>query len=76
MPASRPIPAIGPGCHELRINDGNTTFRIVYYIDPEAVVILEVFSKKTRSTPKQTIEIARKRLRAYRRVVQEESRED
>jgi len=76
MPTSRPMPAIGPSCHELRINDGNTTFRIIYYVDPEAVVILEVFLKKTRTTPKQTIDVARKRLRAYRRAVQEESREN
>jgi len=76
MPVSRPMPDIGPNCHELRINDDDKTFRIVYYIDPEAVVILGVFLKKTRATPKQTIDVTRKRLRAYRHAVQEESRED
>jgi len=29
MPASRPMPAIGPRCHELRIVDENVTWRIV-----------------------------------------------
>jgi len=35
-------------------------------------VILEVFQKKTRTAPKQVIETAKKRLRAYQRVTREE----
>ena len=30
MPHSRPMPGIGPRCHELRIVDVNATWRIVY----------------------------------------------
>ena len=30
---------------------GRTTWRIVYRLDPNAVVILEVFAKKTAQTP-------------------------
>jgi phage-related protein len=73
MPASRPMPMIGANCHELRINDVNATWRIVYWIDDETVVILEVFQKKSRATPKQVIEAARKRLNAYRRVIRRDS---
>lgn len=40
MPDSRPMPNIRNGCHELRINDNNKTWRIVYYIDEDAIVIL------------------------------------
>ena len=69
MPASRPMPSIGPGCHELRVDDGSTTWRIAYAIQAEAIVILEVFQKKSRTTPKQVIELARKRLRAYQRAI-------
>ena len=65
LPASRPMPGIGPGCHELRVQDANVTWRIVYYVGREAIVVLDVFAKKTRSTPKRTIDIARKRLDAY-----------
>lgn len=72
MPASRPMPTVGSNCHELRVDDGEVTWRILYYIDSDAIAILEVFRKKTRTTPKQQIEIARKRLRAYLR----ETRED
>jgi len=65
LPWSRPMPSIGSRCHELRVNDGGQTWRIVYQIDLDAVVILEVFSKKTQATPKHVIEICKKRLRLY-----------
>jgi phage-related protein len=41
----------------------------MYRLDPDAVVILEVFSKKTQKTPKAVITAARVRLRAYDQVV-------
>src|SRR3972149_10757687 len=55
MPRSRPMPAIGPRCHELRIKDAGVTWRIIYRVDPDAIVILEVFSKKTPRTPEAVI---------------------
>ncbi len=65
LPESRPMPSIGPGCHELRVQDQTVTWRILYYVGREAVVILEVFAKKTRRTPKPVIRTARKRLDVY-----------
>lgn len=65
MPQSRPMPTIGPRCHELRINDEGGTWRIVYRVDPDAVVILEVFSKKTAQTPKPVIDNCKRRLKDY-----------
>jgi len=47
MPHSRPMPSIGARCHELRIIDADATWRILYRVDPDAVVILDVFNKKT-----------------------------
>jgi len=47
MPQSRPMPSIGARCHESRINDEAVTWRLVYRIDEDAIIILEVFSKKT-----------------------------
>ena len=47
MPHSRPMPSIGARCHELRIIDEAATWRIVYRIDTDAIIIAEVFSKKT-----------------------------
>lgn len=69
MPHSRPMPTIGGGCHELRIVDQGATWRIVYYVDRDAVVILDVFSKKTKETPKPVIDACKARLRSYRSVM-------
>ena len=52
MPHSRPMPNIGPRCHELRINDEKKRWRIVYRIDDDAIVVLDVFEKKTQKTPR------------------------
>jgi phage-related protein len=65
MPQSRPIPSIGGRCHELRINDADTTWRLIYRIDPDAIVIAEVFAKKTGKTPKEVIQACKKRLKEY-----------
>jgi phage-related protein len=65
LPHSRPMPGVGPRCHELRIQDAEVTWRIIYRTDPDAVVICEVFAKKTRATPRSVIEAARRRLNAY-----------
>ena len=70
MPHSRPMPRIGPRSHELRIADEEATWRILYYVGREAIVILEVFGKKTPTTPKSVIDIARKRLRQYQQIAE------
>lgn len=65
LPHSRPIPSIGKACHELRIQDANRTWRIIYHVDTDAIVILDVFAKTTRQTPQALIEACRARLRRY-----------
>lgn len=65
MPHSRPISAVGPRCHELRVVDEGVTWRIVYRIDPDAIVIVEVFAKKTAQTPAAVLEACRRRLKEY-----------
>jgi phage-related protein len=68
LPHSRPMPSIGRACHELRIQDQDQTWRIVYFVHPEAVVILSVFSKKTNTTPKPIVESSRRRLTQYKEL--------
>lgn len=65
LPHARAMPAIGSRCHELRIPDQDQTWRVVYRLDPDAVVILEVFSKKSRKTPKAVIDTCRARCKRY-----------
>ena len=69
LPHSRPMPGIGAQCHELRIGDHDQTWRIVYYVATDAIVILDVFSKKTRATPVQILQVCQKRLAAYVRAI-------
>jgi phage-related protein len=59
------MPSIGRRCHELRVPDVDQTWRIVYRVDPDAIVIGEVFAKKTAQTPAHVIETCRRRFRAY-----------
>jgi phage-related protein len=65
MPHSRPMPTIGKSCHELRARDANKTWRIVYFIDSEAIVILDVFAKTTTATPRSVMDTCKARLRKY-----------
>jgi phage-related protein len=67
MPESRPMPSIGPRCHELRIKDSEMQiiWRVIYRTDPDAVLIVDVFAKKTQRTPPEVIWQSKLRLRKY-----------
>ena len=68
LPESRPMRIVGPRCHELRIIDENLTWRIMYRIEDDCIVVLDVFEKKTRTTLKHVIDVCRNRLRRYGEV--------
>lgn len=65
LPQSRPMPTIGAHCHELRVRDKNKNWRIIYCLDEDAVLILEVFNKTTRTTPAEVVATCQRRLRLY-----------
>lgn len=44
------MPEIGRGCHELRINDKDKTWRIIYRIDPDAIIILHILEINSKNT--------------------------
>src|SRR4051812_35537223 len=69
MPHSRPMPSIGPRCHELRVRAEDQNWRIISRLDADAVVIVAVFAKATRQTPKHVIDACQRRLRTYDEVV-------
>ncbi|MBE0417814.1 MAG: type II toxin-antitoxin system RelE/ParE family toxin [Coriobacteriia bacterium] len=58
--ASRPIPSIGRRCHESRVVDEDSTWRVVYRLDSDADIIADVFKKKTQATPKAVIEACKR----------------
>lgn len=65
LPHSRPTPPIGTRCHELRLNDEDQTWRIVYRLDSDAILILDVFTKKTQATPRAVLTTCKHRLKRY-----------
>jgi phage-related protein len=72
MPASRPLPEIGASCHELRVVDRDATWRIVYHVADDAIVLLEIFSKKTRTLPRNVATATKRRLSEYLRIARED----
>ncbi|HEU0054493.1 MAG TPA: type II toxin-antitoxin system RelE/ParE family toxin [Longimicrobium sp.] len=74
LPHSRPMPSIAPRCHELRITDRTAEWRIVYRLDADAVLVADVFAKKTEATPLHVIVRCRARLREFDRISRETNR--
>jgi phage-related protein len=72
MPHSRPMPSVGPRCHELRVRDEGANWRIIYRLDSDAVVVASVFAKTTPKTPPREIANCQRRLSRYDQATEEE----
>lgn len=65
----KPFDEVGPGTREIRINQDDGWYQIMYVAKfQEAVYVLHCFKKKTTSTRKKEIEIANSR---YKEVIAE-----
>jgi phage-related protein len=69
MPQAEPLSDVGKRCGALRVRDAEHNWRIMYRIDPDAVLILEVYAKKTQKIPDEVIERCRQRLKQYDEAV-------
>lgn len=59
----KPMPSIGKGVEEIRMWDDTGTYRVVYTARlTDAVYVLHAFQKKTQTTAKHDIELAKKRF--------------
>jgi phage-related protein len=67
LPYSRPMPVVGPRCHELRIRDLNRNWRIVYRIDKDVIIVVLVFPKTAQATSMKDIRACKSRLSDYDR---------
>ena len=65
MPHARPMTGVGRRCLELRVRDEGKNWRIMVRIDEDAVVVADVFEKKSRTTPARVIATCKDRLRHY-----------
>lgn len=60
----KPINTIGPGVREVRVRADGGAWRVMYLAQrPEGVYVLHAFQKKTQSTAKADIELAKRRLK-------------
>jgi len=60
----KPMPSIGEGVKEIRIQDEAGAFRVIYLAKlADTVYVLHCFQKKTRQTSQQDIKLARKRFK-------------
>jgi phage-related protein len=59
----KPMPSIGPGVHEIRIQTGDA-FRVFYLSKfDESVYVLHAFQKKTQKTSQRDTAIGRQRFK-------------
>ena len=69
MPQAEPLPDVGRRCGALRVRDAEHNWRIMYRIDSDAVLIVDVYAKKTRKIPDEVFERCKQRLNQYDDVV-------
>ena len=55
---------VGSGCYQISLDK---TWRIIYWVGPKAIYVLNVFPKKRNNTPKQAIETCKTRLVAVKK---------
>ena len=59
----KPMPTIGKGVEELRVRDEPGAYRVIYSARlPDAVYVLHAFQKKTQTTAKRDLELAKSRF--------------
>ena len=59
----KPMPTIGKGVEEIRVRDDNSAYRLIYTARfADAIYVLHAFQKKTQSTSKRDIELAKQRF--------------
>ena len=64
MPLSRPMPSVDAGVAELRIRDRSGIYRVFYYRQSSrGVLVFHAFMKKTQTTPKHEMDLAKRRLK-------------
>ncbi|MFA5960858.1 MAG: type II toxin-antitoxin system RelE/ParE family toxin [Tatlockia sp.] len=64
----KPMPSIGKGVEEIRLWDEAGTYRVIYTARvADAVYVLHAFQKKTQTTSKRDIDLAKTRFAELKR---------
>jgi len=75
MPQAEALPDVGPRCGALRVRDANHNWRIMYRIDVEVILVVEVYAKKAQKIPDEILAICKKRLKHYDAVISAASKQ-
>jgi phage-related protein len=70
MPHVERLPDVGPRCGALRVRDAEHNWRIMYRVDSDAILVLAVYSKKTRKIPDAVIQRCQQRMKHYDAAVE------
>ena len=65
MPHAEWLPDVGPRCGALRIRDADHHWRIMVRIDLDAILVVEVYPKKSRKIPDEVLQRCKQRLKRY-----------
>jgi len=60
----KPLPIVGPGVQEIRVRDEAGAFRVITVVKfPKAIYVLHCFDKKTQTTSKTDLDLAKQHYR-------------
>jgi len=66
-PVGKPlVDGFGDGLYEVRTEIDKNIYRVLFCFSEETIVVLHSFQKKTMKTPKQDVELARKRQKEHK----------
>jgi phage-related protein len=58
---------LGDKLWEIRIKlNGNKIARVIFFMNNHEIILVNGFIKKTQKTPKQELDLAKKRMREYK----------
>jgi len=65
-PVGKPtVGSLGNGLWEVRSRFDDSIARVIFHFDDKKIILLHGFIKKTQKTPKQELDLARKRKSIY-----------
>ncbi len=73
-PDRKPVRTVGPGVYELREQDAEKWYRVLYVRDGGTIHVLHCFEKRSNAIEQKDIETARTRLKRVLEAKREEKR--
>lgn len=65
MPQAEPLPDVGQRCGAIRVRDAGHNWRIMFRVDSDVILVLDVYAKKTQKIPDEVIDRCKLRLKQY-----------